>query len=256
MCRRRDGHGHRGTSWGISAAGSPASPDRLRQFGHALFHLPETALRLAQASRRIAKAKRLGVAIDRFAIGLSGTRQVLTLLWLAGQRSSGADERIAAGPITVGQLHRFAIARSETEVLRPLERVSAALDVLEAIDKRPHQAEKRIGPVGSQLCGFAKGRDRIREFVLRFGGEFPRLTRFAIDPMEVTFAVAQRRAELRVSWCDAGGVRQHLTGHPPLRFPHRRHRRPVIPDHPIGQRRALPYQRTLETDDADVERAT
>jgi hypothetical protein len=152
-------------------------------------------------------------------------------------------------------LRRLAVAGRVAEPLRLLQRVGAAIDVLEADDERPHEAEEGIGPVRTQLRRFAKGGDGIREFVLRFGRLLVRFARFAVDPVEMAVAVPKRALQLTVVRVRGHRAHQRLARRPPLRFPDRRDRDSVIAGHALGQRRRLIRQRALQSDDADSQAA-
>src|SRR5262245_65044135 len=107
----------------------------------------------------------------------------------------GPYQRLAARAIAVGELHRLAIARREPVALCLLQRIGAAVDVLEPVDERAAQTEKRIGPVRTQLRRLAERRHRLGEFLLRLDRFPPRFPRLAVDPMELALAVAQRRSQ-------------------------------------------------------------
>src|SRR5262249_14862731 len=94
-------------------------------------------------------------------------------------------QRVGAGAIAIGELHRFAIARRESETLGLLECVSPSIDVFQSVDKTAGQAEKRIRPVGTQLRRLSKRGHRLGELLLRGDGFLPSLLGLAVDAMQM-----------------------------------------------------------------------
>src|SRR5215471_19680903 len=145
MWRRQSKWPHRSrlTRWG-------------RRFNSSLFDLLEPALRRPQIPRRVRVAESPRVEIDRLPIRLRRSREVVLLGGYAAQRAGRAREYQCARPIPIGQLHGLALPSRVAETLRLLQRVGAAIDVLEAVDERPHQPEKRIGPRRTEFGGLAE----------------------------------------------------------------------------------------------------
>ena len=70
----------------------------------------------------------------------------------------------ARDAVAVAELCRLAVARLVSEALCLSQRIRAAVDVVETVDERAHQAEKRIGPVGAQFGRLSKRGDGFGEF--------------------------------------------------------------------------------------------
>ena len=184
-----------------------------------LLDLLEAALGRAHAARHVGEPEHLRIEVERLPVRLGRPREVFLFLRDARERSRRPRQRVGARAIPVGELRRLAIASRVAEPLRLLQRVGAAIDVFQAVDERSHEPEKRIGPVRTQLGGFAKGGDGIREFVLRLGGLLVRLARFAVDPVQVAVAVAQRALELTVVRVRGHRARQRLARQSSTAFP-------------------------------------
>src|SRR5688572_25951919 len=145
-------------------------------------HAIETPLGFADIDGRVAKSRNGGVHRQRLLEGVGGARKVVALLGHPLELLSGPGQRVAAGAIAVGQLRRLTLARVMTVLLGLIQRVSATIHVLETVDERARETEKRIRPVASKPRGLAKGHDRGGEFLLRLGLLSTRLAGFAVDP--------------------------------------------------------------------------
>ena len=147
-----------------------------------------------------------------------------------------------------------AVSRSPGDVpaaLRLLQRVSASLDIVQAVDERSHQAQIGIRPVLPQVRRFPEGDERIRKLMLRLCGEFPGFARFAVDPVQMALAVAECRLQPAIVSASRERAGEDTARRSPLGLSHRRRRRPVIGDHPIRCSHRLPHERTLEPGDAN-----
>src|SRR5512141_1204903 len=87
------------------------------------------------------------VLSERVAIGGERALQVFLLLWQALQLARRLAEVVATAAIPVAELRGLAIADRVAALLRLFERVSCPVDVVEAVDEGPREAEERVRPV-------------------------------------------------------------------------------------------------------------
>ena len=113
------------------------------------------------------RARHTAVERQRLAQRFRRPLQVLRFLRHPFERARRSHQRFAARPIPIRKLHRLAPPGAEAEMLRLLQRVGAAIDVLETVDERAHETEERVGPVRPQLRRLAKRRDGIGELLSR-----------------------------------------------------------------------------------------
>ena len=76
--------------------------------------------------------------------------------------------------------------------------LSAPVDVLQAINKRASKSQKRIGPTWPQFCRLTKRGNSVRQVPLRIGQLSSGAFGFSVDPVQVAFAITQRRPQLLI----------------------------------------------------------
>jgi hypothetical protein len=95
----------------------------------------------------------------------------------------------------------------------------------------------------------------VREVPLRVLGFAARLPRLAVDAIEMTVAVAQRRAQVVAAAGRCRRAHQRVARARPLRFPHDAAAGAVACHHAIGEEPRLPLQRLFERHDSKAEEA-
>ena len=79
-----------------------------------------------------------------------------------------------------------------------IQGVGAAVDVLETVNEGSSQAQERVGPARTQLCGLAERCDCRRQFALGVCKLTTGFSCLPVDPVQVTLAIAEGGPELRV----------------------------------------------------------
>src|SRR5262245_20100158 len=139
-----------------------------RQFVQSLLDLTECPLREPHGAGDVAKADDLYIQLEGLPIRLGGAREVLLLLRHSSEGPRRSRQRLAADPVTIRELRRFAIAGGVPETLCLCQRIGCAVDVLEAVNECSSESEKWIRPIRPEFCSFPKSRHCLGELLLRF----------------------------------------------------------------------------------------
>jgi hypothetical protein len=136
-----------------------------------------------------------------------------------------------------------------------LQRARAAIHVVEAVDEDASEAKERIRPVAAKLRGFSKQGDGFAELALRVGVFVPLLGGFAIDAVEMPFAVAKGGQQPRIVRRDRDRPAQRVARRRPLRFADVGQSHAVVADDAVGKRQRAFDERVLEPDGPEMQAA-
>ena len=134
------------------------------------------------------------------------------------------------------------------------ECISAAIDILEAIDESSRQSEEGIRPAWTQFGSLAERRHRSGQLALRLRELAPRLARFAVDAMQMPLAVAERRTQRSIARRHGERAGKQIARGFPLVLAHGRYRGAIVVDHAIGDGRRPLDQRPFESPCAHPEK--
>ena len=94
----------------------------------------------------------------------------------------------------LGKLHGLALPGRVAITFCLAKRVGASIEILKTVNKGSCKTQKRIRPIGAQFRRFTKCGNGVRQIALSFreltSGSFG----FAVDPVQVPLAIAQRRS--------------------------------------------------------------